>query len=301
MLVRNYEFDKSYSDRVVIDPDVTSLMQIDRKRAAEKRPDLLIWRHAVTQPGLMRYFDTPEWPTALLKDFAPGKNWQWSVATHGNEPTTDPAKIMQLTRDASGADHTPNVNVMTTLTLRDYSERDSSVGGELWWADRLVTMANLDGFGATLIRSLIDTMKAARNAGSELFVEQITLALAKDANSPIASLTPTLHSDTFYGQRETAIFSLMESGWDEFGGAMTMPTCRMDALWDMRPIDLAKIESDLADQPLVISHSGDIMIYDGMIGSDGETSAANGLPHISSEVAGKTSRLIVLMYQRPLA
>ncbi len=79
---------------------------------------------------------------------------------------------------------------------------------------------------------------------------------------------------------------------------MYLPERRMDQLWHIRPITIDKLMNDMQDEVILKTGSGDILIYDGMIGADGVALTRNGIPHISPEIAGKSSRMSVLMHRR---
>jgi hypothetical protein len=205
---------------------------------------------------------------------------------------------MEAVSAAAAINGSPSRNAHVTLELRTYEERASEIGGHSWWRERLAKVGESNAFGLAFATALLGLHARAEDAGSELFVEQLSIILAKDPMTPLATLTPTLHSDMYYGVRETAITSLLERGYDQMGGAMYIPARNMAELWSMRPIMLNKIELELSAEHVVQTGSGDVLIYDGMIGPDGVRRPQNGIPHISSDVPGKSARLAILMHHR---
>jgi hypothetical protein len=77
-----------------------------------------------------------------------------------------------------------------------------------------------------------------------------------------------------------------------------MPTRRMSDLLDLRPLTVPRILEALPDEPLLTSQGGDLLIYDGQLDADGERDHARGIPHISSDMPGLTSRLVILIYHQ---
>jgi hypothetical protein len=272
-------------------------MEIDLERGVDNRAELLVWRKGFLDPDLEKVFSLPTWPIDLITAM-PLSDWDWSAQIGDGVKSSDSIDIFELTRSATGIAAPPKGNVAVTLSIREYTDHESRLGGFDWWKERSVNFNSHPNIADLLINKILQIMKMASSAGSELYVEQISILLSKDRSSPIASLVPTLHSDEFYGIRESAIFSLLEDGFNELGGALFLPTCRMDKLWDKRPIDLGKIMGELKEEPIITTGSGDILIFDGMIGLDGKKDTKNGVPHISPEIAGKSARLAVLMYHR---
>lgn len=150
-----------------------------------------------------------------------------------------------------------------------------------------------------LLDRLIELLASASECGGQLLVEQLTIIVAKDAAEPLRTLTPLLHADEYYGPRETAISSLCESGWSRYGGALFLPTCRMSDFAEAGPVDMQRLTSGLTKEPVVMPGTGDVLFYDGMNGKDGTTAPSRGVPHISADVAGASSRLVILMRHFP--
>lgn len=299
MYVRDYALADAYAGLVLVERDISELMRADARLQPSDGPQLLVWRGALANDALDSFMSSRSWPLALLEDLPPGQGWTWTLTTgDGDATVTEATQILDAVRRASGVNGQPVGNVLATLSIREYEERDSNAGDIAWWRSRRLQGALTVGFGGVLVDSIIRLLERAAAAGCELFVEQLSIILAKDPAALIAAPTPTLHSDMYYGVRETAIVSIIEHGWESLGGAMFLPTCRMNQLWHMRPLNLSKIERQLANEPLIISCSGDVLIYDGMIGPDGQRNARNGIPHISPDVAGKSSRLAILMFNR---
>lgn len=298
MLVRDYALSERDSEYLLISESLADLLTADEGPELVQRPSLLVWRGALDRVALADAMLTSTWPLDLLKALPPGPDWPWELSSGDMQGERRRAEIEKCVRQAAGVKGSPETNMVATLALRSYKERDSLVGGLDWWLSRARPSSPSGGFGEIFVAELIDLLERARSAQSELYVEQISVILAKDPGAPLASLTPTLHSDSYYGRRESAIVSLLESGWDSHGGAMFMPTCTMEALWSLRPLGVEKILQELPDRPLLMTNSGDVAIYDGMIGPDDVARPSNGIPHISSDRAGESARIAILMLHR---
>ena len=59
--------------------------------------------------------------------------------------------------------------------------------------------------------------------GAQMFTEQLSVVITKDPDSLSSGIAPILHSDNAYGHRESAITSILEKGWDKFGGTFYLP------------------------------------------------------------------------------
>lgn len=298
MLIRDYALPDSLRHLVSVSEDLIALLDPPGSAPGADPPRLLVWRRAMTSGALEVQFAHASWPLAALEAMPPGDEWPWSLAVGEAPKLTHPAEIGRAVAAAAGTDAPPVGNVHVTLELRTYDERASEIGGHDWWRRRLLKVAAANAFGQALAAALLTLHTRAAAAGSELFVEQLSIILAKDPTRAIATLTPTLHSDTYYGVRETAIASLLERGYDGLGGAMYLPARNMGELWSLRPILLDKLERELGDEVVVQTASGDVLIYDGMIGADGVRRNENGIPHISPERPGNSSRLAILMHHR---
>ncbi|WP_316168781.1 MULTISPECIES: hypothetical protein [unclassified Bradyrhizobium] len=297
MFVENYELPDSARECVSVSSDLHQLLGRKSRQGANADQSLLVWRRAFVQPELKECFSAPSWPFELLEALPPSPEWPW-VLVKGEERVNDANAIREALLYASGTKGAPVGNVHVTLELRSYEERSSFSGGLGWWQTRQADIAGRNAFGHAFVTALISVLERAVAVGSELFTEQMSVIVSKDASSPVATLTPTLHSDKFYGIRETAITSLLENGWEGHGGALFLPACRMDRLWHLRPITIAKLVEQLADELVLRTGSGDILLYDGMVGVDGVASPSNGIPHISPDVPGMSSRLGILMHHR---
>lgn len=297
MLVENYQVPQTAGECVVVSSDLGHLLCDKSGQRTMPDQSLLVWRQAFLQLDLQAFFCEPSWPLELLGALPPSAEWPW-VLVLGEERVSDVKVMREALRLAAGLNGKPTGNVHITLELRNYEERSSFAGGLGWWKTKQASVADRSEFGRAFMSALISVLERAKAIGSDLFTEQMSIIVSKDASSPIATLTPTLHSDKFYGIRETAITSLLEEGWEGYGGAMFMPATRMDRLWHLRPITVSTLTEKLTDELIVRTGSGDILLYDGMVGIDGVASPSNGIPHISPDVPGMSSRLGILMHHR---
>lgn len=259
-------------------------------------PPLLIWQQAMKDYRIDTAMQSADWPLRFLHALPAKNGWKWEIKQESDHQSiTEWSQIIDLTTMASGLSDIPRGNISLTLPIRTYEEKSKTVGGLLWWRDqenRINMQCELCGIFFTKLYNLL---KEVETAGYSFLVEQISIILAKDSKSKIATLTPTLHSDTYYGYRETALCSLAETNFSRFEGTLFAPSVRMNSLEQHRPIDLEKMLHLLKDEPIIEAKSGDVVLYDGMIGRDGRSSTANGVPHISPDTPGHSSRLLILM------
>jgi hypothetical protein len=258
---------------------------------------LLVWRAGFASTALSAAFATAGWPMRLLQAMPPSPAWPWKWVT-AESSETEAARIMPAVQLASGVERPPEGNVHLTLELRRYEEKHSTVGDLVWWKSRQHALEQSGEFGRAFIATLLRAFEMAQAAGSELFTEQLSIVISKDPHAALFTLTPTLHADEYYGRRQTAIVSLLETGWDSVGGAVFLPKRSMQELWHLRPITLQRLQDEFDDEVLLRTESGDVMIYDGMINEQGVVVRDQGIPHISPDAVGKTSRLCVLMYHK---
>ena len=294
MLIDNYNVPVENKNviRIGSTPDVLKEASIDPASA----PSLVVWRGALVDPLIDEGMKKSDWIIRVLSSLADTPTWRWETqhSAH-NDTLTDRAEILRLTRLASGIDDKPQGNLVTTLNIRTYQNAASDIGGFTWWQEHNQNSGIQDQFVKTVFGGIETMLGRVRKAGADFYVEQVALITAKDSNSPAATLTPTLHSNEFYGFRETALVSLLEYGHNPFGGTVFVPTMKMKQLEQHRPISIHKLIELVPDAPIVKSNSGDIAYYDGMIGQDGVASMANGIPHISPDLPGVSSRAVILM------
>lgn len=286
---------------VLVDRDLRQLHQRDRdKRAANIPIPLLVWQGALRTPGLDRLMKRRDWAYRLLEAMPPSPEWPWKMVS-GQDELTDAAQIRDAIARACGMDGFVQGNVHVTLQVRRYDDRDDVSGGISWWQERAGSVAGLNEVGAAFMEAWMEALLRAKQAGSLFFSEQLSIIVSKDPGQPVATLTPTLHADQFYGERETAIASVLEAGWEAMGGALFLPNRRMSELWHLRPIHVERFFQDLRNETVLRSASGDVLLYDGMLDASGQQDKARGIPHVSSDVPGLGSRLCILMHHRATA
>lgn len=297
MLVKDYRL-PPYSSAEI---RVGSSAQVFAENLADYSPSkpppvLLVWRDGLRDTLVDEAMRTPNWPLRILAELSNDSGWNWEVKRAGvDEPIREWSEVLRLAAAAAGVQGAPTGNVTITLPLRAYDERNTETGGYLWWFERRIKQPFLDPFVDALLGKIISMLKQVRDAGPDFYVEQISMIIGKDPKDKISTLTPTLHSDTFYGFRETALCSLTEPGVSKFGGTLFVPTMKMSALESERPIEMEKLFRLVTSEPIVEARSGDVLMYDGMIGIDGQTLMANGVPHISPDLPGQSSRFLILM------
>ncbi|MFC3166602.1 hypothetical protein [Paracoccus fontiphilus] len=290
---------KDFPGHVRIARDIGALYAADAA-APYARPDLLILEKGLWSEALAAAFATKSWPIDLVEslDLPKGHHWMFARSDAQDPTGYDPplsSADLRVLRAAAGIERPARGNIRCTWWIRRYDRRTSS-DGDASFFDRISEAGSVRG---PVARALLDAIRslqaAAASAGGLLLVEQITIVLAKDASAPLATLTPRLHADEYYGRRETAIAALLERGWSPWGGAMFLPTLRMSDLDSAGPIGLDELDVAAAGAPILIPGSGDVLLYDGMIGPHGQVDRGLGTPHISADIAGLSARLVVLM------
>ncbi len=295
MLIAEYARSCFPTSSFVIFEEARGLEAADRTFNADSRGPILVWRSAIN-PNLAQQMRNPEWPLAILGLFHPEQGWAWEFEPN-REDISWPDRLAGVSV-AAGSGGSPQGNTVATLRLRTYLDRESTIGNLEWWKANDHRIACRSGYGDDFLRAVLDLLGLARREGSELSVEQVSVVLSKDPGSASPTLAPTLHSDLGYGYLESAILSLLEPGFDELGGVIFMPERRMGDFDGAGPITMTTLRTKLSREPLAKTESGDLVIYSGMIGPDGQRRASNGIPHISPEVPGRSSRLSLLMRHR---
>ena len=300
MLVRDYHIPGSASNLIRISNRADVFVESPNEAQPDiQPPSLLVWRGALFDPAIERAMTKASWPLEILAAFPKMSGWNWEAQRAGSaERLTQWPEILDVVSKACGATAQPSGNLTLTLQLRSYEEKDWQVGGYSWWLEQRNRFVVSESWVDTFFDRLLKMLGAVQSIQLDFYVEQISIILAKDPNDLLSTLTPTMHSDMYYGSRETALCSLAETGFSRYEGTLFAPTIRMDALEPHRPIDLDKMWQILGDAPVIEARSGDVILYDGMIGPDGVAHAKNGVPHISSDQPGQSSRLLILMRNR---
>jgi hypothetical protein len=271
----------------------------EHRRSAVRETRLTAAVGAFLTPPLASLMASPSWPLDLLTGSALGAGQFWSISRGGVEEEIVDTQHTSLVRKAAGVDGPPASNLRLTWSIRKYAERDNWLGS-LGWVETAAERNNdREGLPTALLHRLCQLFSIARAAGAEFFLEQITIILAKDPSLPNPCLTPRLHADEYYGRRETAVVSLLEEGWSADGGTWFMPTLTMRDIGDGDQITPERIRDWYPVTPIVATGNGDLCIYDGMRNADGIMSPDLGVPHISGDIPGASSRLVVLLHHRP--
>jgi hypothetical protein len=281
---------------VIVSDRLSDLYRSDKAEDVGSGARLLCLSHGLHSNALARAMSTPSWALNLIQELTPLGDMGWLISTTAMEDRPLSPSDFSLIDRASGVNGKPEGNVRCTWPIRRYDDRQSRSGGLEWMEARLHPNATRGGIAQHLLRATHRLMAAATEDGAEFHVEQISIVLAKDAQSTNTCLTPRLHADEYYGHREAAIASLLERGWSENGGTWFLPTCYMTKYPDgdsIKPEDVTSAR--FTDVPVVHTNSGDVCIYDGMQDAAGKAKASRGLPHISGDLPGESSRLVVLM------
>ena len=282
-------------DRHLIEVGDTAAVLRDEMTPGRTRPRFLVWRGALLSEPIYEAFRDPRWPMRIFQAMSRKDGWDWRVRTmtDGQPVNDDRAAEMAIVR-ASGLKGPPAGNVLASVEIRDYQDHGSWHGGLEWWREKDFGSVE-DSFVRELIARICDVLERAKQESINLYIEKLSIVLGKDAAAPLATHLPLLHSDMYYGVRETAICAITERGFNPHGAGIFLPTLNMETLSALGPLYIDDIYAILDGYPIVQTGSGDLIMYDGMIGQDGSVSEKNGVPHISPDVAGKSSRLTLLM------
>lgn len=290
--------EKCLNKLVYVSDDLADLYANDRRNSNKFK--LLCLRTRLIDSELTHFMSQADWPLHLTAQLQLPLGDHWLIATESSGDKRMNATDRQLLEAAAGATDTPSGNVRCTWPIRRYDERESSNGSVEWLAQMLKANRDAQGVVRPLLTYLSQLLQSARDNGAAFFIEQISLIIAKDPNADNSCLTPRLHADEYYGQRETAILSLLEPGWSEKGGTWFLPADDMNVYPDgdyIRPEDLSG--DHFRDTPIVYSSHGELCLYDGMKNKSGNVCQHLGLPHISGDLTGQSSRLVVLLNHEP--
>lgn len=285
---------RRFPEHVIVSDSLARLYEADRRRTYT----LLCRQRGLWSEQLEAIFSVPTWAAGLFADLKmpEGAHWLFALDRLNERPAT-PDDLLRV-RHASGVHGAPRDNLRLTWSIRAYSER-SSTAGDLPWLQRLHALnANGPPAARAISHGLLQLSTEAAACGAGIIIEQLSIILSKSTADQTRTLTPHVHADEYYGHRETAIASLLESGCNPAGGTLFLPTQRMAAL-DLRgTVDITDIDRKLSDVPLMATRSGDVCIYDGMLTPAGEKDPHQGVPHVSADIQGRSARLVVLMRHR---
>ncbi len=302
MFIENYQLPENDLVTLRLGNSANIMVESQSPTTSSQPASLVVWQDAVKAPEIDEGMKNQNWANRVLSSLPMANGWKWEARRSGSKETiTDWSKILDFSAAASGVTGRPDGNLIVTLNLRTYEEKTSFIGSHLWWKEQVEQSAIADVFVRTFLNKLTGMLFQAHDVGADFCVEQIALIITKDKNNKAATLTPTLHSDMYYGFRETALCSILEPGYNPYGGTIFLPTANMKTLEKHRPINMEKLISLFPDIPVIKSKSGDIVLYDGMIGADGVANTKNGVPHMSTDTPGASSRLVTLIRNRRVA
>lgn len=290
---------KQLPDHVFATDNLRDLYRNNSLRHGKEKARLLCLMQGLHSRELQSFMNGCTWPVELIANTVLPVGEYWMITPGNSVPRPLAENDLQDVIQAAGIGSPPRGNIRCTWSLRKYSERESQKGG-LEWISSLYE-ANHDAAGPIkpLLKALINLLHEARCHGAALFVEQFTAVIAKDATAPNPCLTPRLHADEYYGLRETAIASLLERGWSKKGGTWFLPTNVIADYPEGDQITPVDIERKFPGVPVVCTGSGDVCFYDGMRNPDNVADPMLGVPHISADLPGESSRLVILMHHKP--
>lgn len=263
------------------------------------RPALLCLRDKFAPQSLSNCFASSDWPLKLLTGLQMINGGVWLFAEdHQKEHALTSADLKDVAR-AAGLDGPPAGNVRCSWPIRQYSNKDDETGNLDWLRTLRAVNANAPDIARLLIHALVKLSEQVCSAGGTLYVEQLSILISKDANAPTRCLTPVIHADEYYGLRESALVSLSEAGFDADGGTVFYPTIAPHQLGQTGRMPPEEFNPRFAGAETYRSRHGEFIIYDGMASRDGSLNLDQGTPHISGDLAGRSSRLLILMRHTP--
>lgn len=297
MIVPGYELPPPHDVAVYAHEDFA--MIADRMQATSHGGPVqaFVWRGAFNSPALARHFASPTWPLELLHALPPSREWPWK-SMEAPDLITEPSAIVLAASEASGSFSAPTRNAHIALELKTVDERETNIGGLEWWKDRRAGIVGASELGAGIVNSILNVIEVAAACGSHLFVEQLSIILSKAPSRRLRTLAPMIHSDKSYGSRQAAIASIIEAGWDQHGGTILLPTLKLSDIPHEQRAALSLFHEQNPNTPIVLSASGDILIYDGCLDASGADREDIGIPHVSPEALGAGARLAVLMHHK---
>ncbi len=258
---------------------------------------LLVWEGALHSPEIENLFSNALWPEKILDTFRIENGWDWKVK-HGLPDTEhSPSEIHELVRLASGTYGNPAGNVHLALKIREYADTSSPLGGLFWWEDKAAQVTQ-DSEGSAVYQKLCQVLQEASQTGWNLFVEGISITIAKDGNKASYSPTSTLHSDRHHKPMQAGVCSIKEDGF-ELGGTLLLPNTKMSQFPEDVDLTFENISPLIQDKPAVLSESYDLHVFGGLKDEFENVHNDNGLPHISRDPPGKSARLIFLFRTQP--
>ncbi|MER8513720.1 hypothetical protein NKH47_12300 [Mesorhizobium sp. M1060] len=257
---------------------------------------LLIWKDALQCEQLTFCMSAPDWPLALLQLMPRRPTMGWCLKGGGGAAVTDQSEVARAVEAACGAEGKPCGNVHAVLPIRTYADQSGEEGTLPWWRSQLEWLT-MPPMARAFSAATAYMLERAEVGGSQLCIEEISLVISSDPSAPLATLTPTLHADAHYGDRESAIVSL-SSPLAKVSGTHFVPCRTMEELWDLRPIRMADLAKVADAHEIYTARSGDLALYSGMKGPDGIARRCNGVPHISPDYPGSGVRLVVLLRHR---
>lgn len=264
-------------------------------RAQGQTMPLLCLEGGLRSTALEAHLARPDWVLNLVGGLVRTGGSDWLFAQDHQEERSICADDMPIIRRAAGIDETPDGNLRLTWSIRTYDDRDVAVGGCDWLSDLAAANTRSPSIAIDLVDTLSALVRSAQDAGGSLLIEQISLLISKDGRQATKSLTPSVHADEFYGRRQSAIASLCETGWSDFGATIFYPTLRPHDLGPAGRMAADAFAASFPDATCHVPASGDVIIYDGMVNDHGGKDMQSGIPHVSGDMAGRSSRLIVLM------
>lgn len=281
------------SKNVFASSNIASIYNYDRRTLGKIA--LLCLKEQLLTPELKKHFCSPNWAIRLFNELTLIGESKWLFAEdHKKE---HPLRKSDLTAviSASGIHGNPKGNIRCRWPIRSYQEEDSAVGGLNWLKE--LSVANSDNFGIArdLTSSLVKLSEHIHSAGGKLIIEQISILLSKDPSENTKCHTPAIHSDEYYGTREAAVTSIFEAGWTESRGTVFFPTITSKQLGKDVIMDPTVFTELFPNAEQLTIMNGEVAIYDGCRGRDGQKDLTKGIPHISGDEPGKSARLLILM------
>lgn len=232
-------------------------------------------------------FEYSHWQQNFVGLFSNQEIWPWKFKfTNTDSDQLGNQDLIEALGDS-------RKNIIASLRIRAF-DSDDPFQGSVEWFDEIVPYLN-DEYNESmvLIGHIIQSLRAAKEIGINLFLEKISLMVSNNPNNSI-TLTPHLHRDGAYGHLESAIVSFYSECITPNSSTLFFPDFDFEAVSHLKPITAEKLNNQFPNTLGYSLASGNLAIFSGKLAIDGSKSDARGALHMSPEGFFPTRRLVFL-------
>ena len=232
-------------------------------------------------------FEDSNWQQNFVGLFGDQEMWPWKFKFASSESD-------QLgNQDLIEALGSPLTNIIASLRIRAFDSDDPFQGSVEWFDEVVPYLSDEYNESMVLIGHIIQSLRAAREVGINLFLEKISLMISNDPQNSI-TLTPHLHRDGAYGHLESAIVSFYSGRSTPNSSTLFFPDFDFEAVSHLKPITAEKLNNQFSNILGYSLASGNLAIFSGKLANDRSKSDARGALHMSPEGFFSTRRLVLL-------